>query len=96
METFNGLEKNLRAAVSVIELIYRRNKNQHRRSLWFRWLAILRRNLFKVILDNPNASPKILRMRLDFVEQAIVPQCYRCGTLSFKMNRAGILKIRRS
>lgn len=69
-------EEKLIKAVKVIELMHHRNTNQHRRSPWFRWLAVLRRNLSKVVLDLSGGSRTALSARMDFLNNGILPPCY--------------------
>lgn len=56
MPTTKSNLSNLQNTLPLLHLLYRRNKNQHRSSTWFKWLSILRRNLTHLLTELSSSS----------------------------------------
>jgi hypothetical protein len=63
----------------ILHLFYHRNKNQHRPSKWWRWLALLKRNVDKILteISTPtNQRDTVVAHRLNYLRENLVPGCY--------------------
>lgn len=58
---------------SILHLIYHRNKNQHQRAKWWKWLAILKRTALDMGSRDP-VSAEPYRQHLAFT---LIPRCYQ-------------------
>lgn len=65
-------QQELSSIHSVLHLIYHRNKNQHQRAKWWKWLAALKRSTSDVALTQPAAEHAYRRHLID----NIIPRCY--------------------
>jgi hypothetical protein len=51
-------QSRIERAFTTIHLVYHRNKNQHGKTAWWKWLSILRRSLLKLRLLHSAAAPR--------------------------------------
>ena len=80
--------KNLLAVHSLLRLIHHRNKNQHGRSKWWKWLSILNRTLWKLLqaveaeqqqLSGPGSTQASLlsvEKYKEYLAVHAIPRCY--------------------
>jgi hypothetical protein len=64
----------IRAVHAVLHLISHRNKNQHQRAKWWKWLARLKRAA--VDLGSQNASVAISAAYKQYLSKHLIPKCY--------------------
>ncbi|KAH8689709.1 hypothetical protein BGW36DRAFT_433709 [Talaromyces proteolyticus] len=58
---------------SKLHLVYHRNKNQHGRSAWWRWLSMLRRTLLKLLSTTQYEGQECIS---EYLHAYIIPRCY--------------------
>ncbi|KAF9892201.1 hypothetical protein FE257_002607 [Aspergillus nanangensis] len=62
---------------SMLQLIFHRNKNQHGKSKWWKWLSILKRTTLKLAnsleYGEPGPSAHVYR---GYLATQVVPKCY--------------------
>ena len=66
----------LRLAKQMLNMLHRRNKNQHRRSHWFRWLAMLGRSTAKFLLAFQREDVTGMAAYVVHMKSQILPKCY--------------------
>ena len=64
--------KEILAVHSVLHLVYHRNKNQHQRAKWWKWLAMLKRATLD-LASKDSAAAEPCRQHL----AVLIPRCYR-------------------
>lgn len=57
---------------SVLHLIYHRNKNQHQRAKWWKWLATLKR----ITLDLGSLDSAAVERYQRHLAMHLIPRCY--------------------
>ncbi|KAJ5246937.1 hypothetical protein N7468_001920 [Penicillium chermesinum] len=62
----------LRSVYSVLQLIYHRNKNQHIRAKWWKWLAVLKRSAS----DLPSMKCAAAHAHRQHLINYVIPKCY--------------------
>jgi ribonuclease MRP protein subunit RMP1 len=70
----------IQAVHAVLHLISHRNKNQHQRAKWWKWLARLKRTA--VELGSQNASTTIPAAYKQYLSTHLIPRCYLYVLLS--------------
>ncbi|KAL9122980.1 MAG: hypothetical protein Q9187_000464 [Circinaria calcarea] len=63
---------------NLLELVYRRNKNQHRVTNWWRQLSMLRRCVAR--LEHVDLKAAQVRTRMHHMQTTVIPRCYRAFT----------------
>lgn len=66
----------LSLAKQILGMFHRRNKNQHRRSHWFRWLAMLGRSIARILLAFQREDATGIAAYMVHVQLQILPKCY--------------------
>ena len=66
----------LQAVSRILQLIYHRNKNQHRQSTWWKWLAMLKRCVGKLVKELERKDTKRTRARMEYMRANLLPKCY--------------------
>ena len=66
----------LQGTLDLLHLHYHRNKNQHRRSSFWRWLSMLKRCAGKLVLELAVKNLCRSRARIKYMENILLPQCY--------------------
>ncbi|KAL2830633.1 hypothetical protein BJY01DRAFT_227162 [Aspergillus pseudoustus] len=64
---------------SILHLIFHRNKNQHRRSKWWKWLSILKRTVWSLAqsLSSSNyGNPRPAKFYTKHLTDRVIPRCY--------------------
>ncbi|KAL2816370.1 hypothetical protein BDW59DRAFT_175817 [Aspergillus cavernicola] len=65
---------------SILHLIFHRNKNQHGRTKWWKWLSILKRTVWNLALSLNSSTKAEARSSAEFYKQyladLVVPRCY--------------------
>ena len=66
----------LQVATHTFRLLHHRNKNQHRRSKWWKWFSMLKRCVSKLlheiqVRDNARAQARVKHMN-----RVVLPKCY--------------------
>lgn len=69
----------LRAILEILQLLYYRNKNQHRHARWWGSLCILRRCVFRLCNEVEGQNQTKALERCAMVKDHVLPRCYRCG-----------------
>lgn len=64
-------------SLEVIQLLYSRNKNQHRHARWWVSFSALRRCMLKLSKELQIPTQARALRRCKTIEQHLVPQCYR-------------------
>ncbi|KAJ5362282.1 hypothetical protein N7541_003126 [Penicillium brevicompactum] len=62
----------LLAVHSLLHLIFHRNKNQHHRTKWWKWLSMLKR----ATADLAQAEPSAMEAQKQHLAAHIIPRCY--------------------
>lgn len=70
----------IQAVHAVLHLISHRNKNQHQRAKWWKWLSRLKRTA--VELGSQNAGVAIPAAYKQYLSMHLVPRCYLYASLS--------------
>lgn len=70
----------IQAVHAVLHLISHRNKNQHQRAKWWKWLSRLKRTA--VDLGSQNASVAIPAAYKQYLSAHLIPKCYLYVLLS--------------
>lgn len=76
----------------IFQLIYYRNKNQHRHASWWKYFSLLKRNIYKLaqellVVDgdggrreeetaNIPTTPPRSHSRIGFMRNILLPKCY--------------------
>lgn len=63
----------IRAVHSLLHLIYHRNKNQHQRAKWWKWLSLLKRTALDLGSTDSINGVSVHRQHLAL---HLVPRCY--------------------
>jgi ribonuclease MRP protein subunit RMP1 len=64
---------------NILTLAYHRNKNQHRRSRWWKELSLLRRNLRRLLAESEKEKEKEkegFEKRTSFLREWLLPRCW--------------------
>lgn len=61
---------------NLLHLTFHRNKNQHRQARWWKWFAMLRRTVNKLLLEQKMADRTRIIARLDYMREIIIPRCH--------------------
>ena len=68
----------LQESLNVLQLLYQRNKNQHRRAIWWKWFSLLRRNVENLLCEED--ANLVQRARIRYLNDALIPKCYKYVT----------------
>ncbi|KAL2862971.1 uncharacterized protein BJX67DRAFT_385080 [Aspergillus lucknowensis] len=62
----------------ILHLIFHRNKNQHRRTKWWKWLSILKRTVWNLALSLGSAQERLPSAEFyrQYLADRVVPRCY--------------------
>lgn len=71
----------LEGASQILHLIHHRNKNQHRHSHWWKWLAMLKRSIAQLIVEIRHGKVERASVRMTYMNSLLLPRCYGCVTL---------------
>lgn len=66
----------LRATTNLLQALLHRNRNQHRRSLWWKWAGILKRFALRFMNASEIDRPRLLQSNGLYLGEAILPKCY--------------------
>lgn len=66
----------LKGAIDVLELLNHRNKNQHRRSTWWKWFSILRRSVSNIFCIAQQKDQIIATAQIAYMRDFVLPNCY--------------------
>ncbi|OKL56751.1 hypothetical protein UA08_07881 [Talaromyces atroroseus] len=71
-------QSRLQKTFSTVHLVYHRNKNQHGKTAWWKWLSILRRSLLKLLLLHPAEKNKKRQIMLisKYLHTQVIPNAY--------------------
>ena len=69
--------RSLEEVSHVLQLLYYRNKNQHRLTKWWKWLCMLRRCIPKLLVKFHSHSKTEFPARVRYLQQILLPRCYR-------------------
>lgn len=72
----NCIIPQLQSTLNVLHLLYYRNKNQHRRGQFWKWLSILKRCLGQIIEELMAGAKSLLSARLLYLNDTLLPRCY--------------------
>ncbi|KAI9368003.1 hypothetical protein BJX61DRAFT_537600 [Aspergillus egyptiacus] len=67
---------------SILHLIFHRNRNQHGRAKWWKWLSILKRTVWKLALSLSTNSEAVsgtassAEFYKQYLSERVVPRCY--------------------
>jgi ribonuclease MRP protein subunit RMP1 len=78
----------IQAVHAVLHLISHRNKNQHQRAKWWKWLARLKRTA--IDLGSQNASVAIPAFYKQYLSAHLIPRCYLYVSL-YSTSAGGLL-----
>ena len=68
----------LQGVSQILHLIHHRNKNQHRHSHWWKWLAMLKRSIARLIIDIGHGNVERASVRIKYMNEFLLPRCYGC------------------
>lgn len=60
----------------LLELFHHRNKNQHRRAKWWKWVATLKRCVNKLVEELEASDQARSHSRMTFMKDVLLPKCY--------------------
>lgn len=66
----------LRATTNLLQTLLHRNRNQHRRSLWWKWAGILKRFALGFLNASETDRLRLLQSNGSYLSGAILPKCY--------------------
>lgn len=66
----------LQAATCTFHLLYHRNKNQHRHSRWWKWFAMLKRCVNKLLHEIQARDKLRAQARVKHMNQVLLPRCF--------------------
>ena len=66
----------LRTISQVLNLLNHRNKNQHRRSQWWKRFSRLRRSVEKLLQEVDDQNEKAAAARVAFMNDLLIPKSY--------------------
>ena len=66
----------LRDSLCLLQLLYRRNKNQHRRSRWWRWFCMLKSCTQNLITNVAQADRTGSEIQCAYMVDNLLPTCY--------------------
>ena len=66
----------LTEVLNAINLLYLRNKNQHRVTKWWKWFSVLKRCMTKLIQELTYALTTRFHARLNHLRDRLIPRCY--------------------
>ncbi|KAJ5166508.1 uncharacterized protein N7482_005289 [Penicillium canariense] len=81
----------IRATHAVLHLIYHRNKNQHQRAKWWRWLSQLKRTALD--LGSQDASVVMPDSYKQHLAAHLIPKCYLAFSTVIAENQFSTLGI---
>ncbi|MCJ1419381.1 hypothetical protein MMC32_005736 [Xylographa parallela] len=61
----------------TLRLFHHRNKNQHRRSKWWKWFALLRRSVNRLLTDLQKPDETRASVQSGFLTDILRPRCYK-------------------
>ncbi|KAL3469389.1 hypothetical protein BJX99DRAFT_268278 [Aspergillus californicus] len=65
---------------SILHLVYHRNKNQHGRTKWWKWLSVLKRTVWNLALSLGSSGKADILSSTELYKQhladRIIPRCY--------------------
>ena len=67
----------LKELSQTLHLLHRRNKNQHRRSKWWKWFAMLHRSVKRLLADVRGPDDTRASDRTRFFTENLQPRCYK-------------------
>ncbi|KAJ5099136.1 hypothetical protein N7532_006137 [Penicillium argentinense] len=81
----------IRAVYSILHLLYHRNKNQHQRAKWWKWLSMLKRTASELAFPESkvfaaSSCPQYLSLRL-------IPRCYHAFSTVVADNQFATLGV---
>lgn len=66
--------------LDVVHLLYHRNRNQHRHSIWWKQFAILKRRgdlIVDLLRQKPQPNVSLIEVHVKYVVLKIIPRAYR-------------------
>lgn len=71
----------IRTVHDMLHLIFHRNKNQHGKSRWWRWLSMLKRSALNILLalEHQQGNGRIenfIENYERYLERHLIPRCY--------------------
>lgn len=66
----------LQAVLDILHLLQHRNKNQHRHSIWWQWMSMLKRCVGKLIIELTGQDIKHAQARVLYMRKYLIPKCY--------------------
>ncbi|KAL9044226.1 MAG: hypothetical protein Q9214_002623, partial [Letrouitia sp. 1 TL-2023] len=66
----------LRATTNLLQTLLHRNRNQHRRSLWWKWAGILKRFALRFLNASETDRLRLLQSNGSYLRGVILPKCY--------------------
>ncbi|MCJ1260226.1 hypothetical protein MMC22_000085 [Lobaria immixta] len=76
MTTSEVLIIRLQATSKLLQLLHHRNKNQHRHAKWWKWLAMLKRCVNKLIQELKASDQTTANFRTSYMKNILIPKCY--------------------
>ncbi|CAI7583434.1 unnamed protein product [Penicillium pancosmium] len=76
---------------SVLHLIYHRNKNQHQKAKWWRWLSMLKRTVS--VLASLDSKKLATSSHLQHLHLHLIPNCYQAFSTVIADNQFSTLGI---
>ncbi|KAJ5755297.1 hypothetical protein N7533_004840 [Penicillium manginii] len=76
---------------SILHLIYHRNKNQHQKAKWWRWLSMLKRTVS--VLASLDPKKLATSSHLQHLHLHLIPKCYQAFSTVVADNQFSTLGI---
>ncbi len=66
----------LQEVSKLLQLVFHRNKNQHRLAKWWKWLSILKRSVRKLLHEIAGKETEAVKTRVCYMAELLVPRCH--------------------
>ncbi|KAJ5612391.1 hypothetical protein N7510_005585 [Penicillium lagena] len=66
----------IRAVNSMLHLVFHRNKNQHQRAKWWKWLSVLKRTTLDLAQSLDGARLNAVESHRQHLATHLIPRCY--------------------
>lgn len=83
----------LQGVSQILHLIHHRNRNQHRHSHWWKWLAMLKRSIARLITEIVQGNVERASVRMKYMNDLLLPRCYGVFTQIVNDNQFSALGL---
>ena len=62
---------------AILRLVYHRNENQHRHSIWWKWVKLFNKSVRKILESIQPLAPTRLEAEVTYVRSHLLSPCHR-------------------